>query len=91
MEQPQNDINKGRLKYSKLNLSQCQSHRQNLTWTAVKQYGFDVKNAFDKNVRYDIASFVSEKHNFVYKKCRFIHSLEKKNFLFKIFKFNPDT
>jgi len=37
MEQPWNDINKGRPNYSKPNLSQCWSQRQNLTWNALKQ------------------------------------------------------
>lgn len=37
MGQTRNDINKGRPKYSKPNLSQCWSQRPNLTWTALKQ------------------------------------------------------
>jgi len=37
MEKSRNDINKGRPKYSELNLSQRWSQRQNLKWTALKQ------------------------------------------------------
>lgn len=57
------------------------------------EYDFGVKNAFEKNLRYDIASFVNEKCIFIYKKCRFSHKLEKIYIfvLFKIFKFNPGT
>jgi len=45
------------------------------------EYGFGVKSAFDKNLKYDVASFVNEKYIFTYKKSRFSHNLGKKIFL----------
>lgn len=47
------------------------------------EYGFGVENAFDKNLRYDIASFVNEKYIFTYKKCRISHNLKK--YIFFVF------